>query len=88
MAKYIFAGYTGAVVSPANPVTVQVTTDATVTANYSLVTRRISFSSQPIPIQVSVQVGSNPAVPLRSGQYIDVPEGESVTVTAPSEVVA
>ena len=61
-------------------------TEMTIIANYALVTRRLNFSSTPVAVQITVKVGANPAVPLNSGQYMDVPEGETIVVTAPTEV--
>lgn len=62
--------------------------DISVQANYLLATHRLNFQSAPVGVQVTVKVGANAAVPLNSGQYMDIPEGETVIITAPTEVTA
>jgi len=89
MAKYRFTNWSGDITGTANPISgTMPTTDMIIVANYALATRRLNFSSTPVVIQVSVKVGANTPVPLNSGQYMDVPEGETIVITAPTEVTA
>lgn len=89
MAKYRFTNWGGDITGTANPISgVMPAVDMTVIANYVLATRKLNFSSTPVPVQVSVKVGVNAPVPLNSGQSMDVPEGETIVITAPTEVTA
>lgn len=87
MAKYRFVNWGGDITGTDNPISgTMPTMDMTIIANYTLATRKLNFSSTPIPVQVSVKVGVNAPVPLNSGQSMNVPEGETILVTAPTEV--
>lgn len=84
--KYVFTNWSGDLSGATNPADVQLLADATIVANYSLVTHKLTYNSTPVAVQITVKVGANSPVPLNPGQSIDVPEGEAIVVTAPSEV--
>ena len=60
---------------------VSLTQDMTVVASYAVVTRRLTFQSQPINVQAVVN-----GQPVNAGGSIDLPEGTQITIVVPSEV--
>ena len=55
--------------------------DLAVTANYAVVTKRLTFASQPVGVQAVVNGQT-----INAGQSVDLPEGTQVTIVVPGEV--
>lgn len=64
-----------------NTRTVNLTQDMTIVASYAVVTRRLTFQSQPIGVQAVVN-----GQPINAGGSVDLPDGTQVTILVPSEV--
>jgi len=77
--KYRFTNWEDATTNPQRTLTISV--DLVVTANYAVVTRRLTFASQPIGVQAVVNGQS-----INAGGSIDLPEGSQVTIVVPGEV--
>lgn len=77
--KYRFASWEDATINPQRTLTLSA--DLTVTANYAVVTKRLTFASQPIGVQAVVNGQT-----INSGQSVDLPEGTQVVITVPGEV--
>jgi hypothetical protein len=79
--KYRFVNWENGETTPTRTITLD--TDKVVTANFSVVTRRLTFQSTPISVQAVVDGQT-----INAGESIDLPEGAVVKVTVPSEVTA
>jgi hypothetical protein len=77
--RYIFSQWENGDTSPSR--TIELTTDMTITANYTLATRKLTFLSQPIIVQAIVD-----GKPIRSGETLEFPEGATITIEVPREV--
>lgn len=55
----------------------------TITATYDIVTKQLTFQSQPINVQAVVN-----GQPINAGESINLPEGTEVTIVVPSEASA
>lgn len=89
MATYRFANWSGDITGTVPSVSfVMPVGDVNIVGNYSLATSLLRINTAPIGVQVQVKVGANAPVTVNSGQSLEIPEGETVVITAPSEVTA
>lgn len=77
--RYRFINWENAETTPQRILTLSA--DLTVTANYAVVTRRLTFASQPVGVQAVVNGQT-----INAGQSVDLPEGTQITIVVPGEV--
>ena len=77
--KYRFINWENGETNPTRTITLD--TDMVVTANFSAVTRRLTFKSSPISVQAVVDGQT-----INAGESIDLPEGTVIAITVPREV--
>lgn len=80
MVRYRFAKWEDGSTSPSRSVVVG-TVDLTIMATYAVITHRVTFQSQPVGVQATIN-----GQPVNTGQGIDIPEGTTITVVVPGEV--
>mgnify|MGYP001106950008 CR=1 FL=1 len=78
--RYVFSNWENGETNPTRTLTL--IGDLTITATYALVTRKLTFKSEPVAVQAVIDGKT-----VSSGQTIEAPEGSIVTITIPGEVV-
>lgn len=81
MTRYKFDHWEDGSTAPTRTITV--TADMTIVATYVAIKRKVTYDSEPIPVEATIDT-----TPIPPGSVIEVEDGATITIVVPEEVEA